>query len=387
MISYVLPTRNRHERLALTLEAIGSLRAHERIGGAEVIVVDNASDVRPRVPDRLDNGLPVRLVRRPTNEGAAARNAGVEAADPASSWIVMLDDDSHPVDTGFIRALARAPLDVGAVTADIRLPAHARREAGGLPEVPVGCAVAYRREVYERLGGYDPTFDYYVEEYDLAARLLLAGYRVAHDPWFRVAHHKIDDGRDFGRIVARLVRNNGWVAQRYAPDDRRLDEIREIRRRYRRIAANENATDGYVAGLTEQRRTIALQPRTPMPPDLFDRFTGLAPARAALRLAESEAPLGRAALVAEGKNAWVVRRVLQEMCVPVVQRAGEADTFVIATMSPGPMADAHERLAASHIGRVIAPWLALGIQGPDAPAALTGSPDRRAAPRDKRIPA
>lgn len=384
MISYVLPTRNRPERLAQTLEAIGRLPAHDRVGGAEVIVVDNASEGRPTVKPRLPNDIEVMLIRRDRNEGAAARNAGVMAASPDSTWIVMLDDDSHPLDTGFMRALATAPLDVAAITADIRLPASGRREAGGLPEVPVGCGVAYRRDVYERLGGYDQTFDYYVEEYDLAARLLLAGYRVAHDPWFRVAHHKIDTGRDFSRIIARLVRNNGWVTQRYAPEHGRRDELRTMRRRYRRIAIKENAVEGYAQGIVELRGTIGRQARTPMPQALHDRFTGLAAARLALQAA---GPLSGAAIVGEGKNAWVIRRAMRERGISEVG-IDHAEALIIGTMSPGPMADVLERLSCEpNIPPVIAPWLGLRPGAGRGASVLTGSSDRSEARRDTRIPA
>src|SRR5712671_7093609 len=134
MLTYILPTRDRPERLALTLAALGSLRGHPE-NAVEAIVIDNASKFPPTPPPALANGIPVRTLYRTTNEGAASRNAAAQAADPRSDWLVMLDDDSYPVDTGFIRRLAKAPADVAAVSADIYLPGLARRESGGLPEV------------------------------------------------------------------------------------------------------------------------------------------------------------------------------------------------------------------------------------------------------------
>ncbi len=52
MISYLLPTRNRPSTLRATLAAIGGLpdEAHESVGGAEVIVVDNASQPPVALP-------------------------------------------------------------------------------------------------------------------------------------------------------------------------------------------------------------------------------------------------------------------------------------------------------------------------------------------------
>ena len=121
MITYVIPTRNRPEVLANTLWALGALRGHAASLGAEIIVVDNASDHPPKVDGPLDNGIPVRLIVRTENEGAASRNIAVQEANPRSEWIVMLDDDSFPLDTGFLHRLASAPPDVAAVSApDLR---------------------------------------------------------------------------------------------------------------------------------------------------------------------------------------------------------------------------------------------------------------------------
>jgi hypothetical protein len=308
----------------------------------------------------------------------------------------MLDDDSYPCDTGFIRRLMKAPAEVAAVSADIYLPGHARRESGGLPEVFIGCGVAIRREVFLRLSGYDPSFNYYAEEYDLAARMILAGYRVAFDPWFRVEHHKVASGRDMNTILSRLVRNNGWVMQRYAPEELRREQVRDQRRRYRAIAAKEFATRGFAEGLLELRRTNREQKRTPMPRHLFDRFTGLSYARDALAIAYRDKPFKTAAIVDEGKNGWVVRKALAELGVRVIDEnpyyfkrpsqhsalstEHSPDALVIGTMSPGPMLDAWERRTlATPAGakqRLIAPWLAATYKPAAGSEILTGERSR-----------
>lgn len=383
MITYILPTRNRPERLAATLEAIGMLGDHKSVGGAEVIVVDNDSSPPAWAPSWLHSGVPVKLLRRKENEGAAARNAAVKTADPATEWVVMLDDDSHPLDTGVIEAIKDAPAEVAAIAAEIYLPMDAagpttsgaspdneprvlesgltlcRHESGGLPEVFIGCGVAIRRKAYEQLGGYDPTFDYYAEEYDLAAKMMAAGYRIAFDRRFRVMHHKIAQGRDFKRIVRRLVRNNAWVAQRYAPDAVRQHEIRETVTRYAKIARKERALSGYMLGMWDLAMTLRSQPRTPMTAAMYDRLTGLAAARTALAAAHAKQELGRVAIVERGKNAWAVERVLHEMGATLVSEEAKAQTLVIGTMSPGPMLDAvSRRLGVLHDGkRVVAPWV------------------------------
>ena len=346
-ISYIFPTRNRADRVRQTLDALGALPRHR----AELVIADNASDEPVRAPAALANGVPVTVLRMERNEGAAARNAAAGASDPASEWLVMLDDDSHPTDLGLLEALASQRPEVVAVSADIRLPRMERRESGGLPEVFIGCGVAIRRDAFLYTGGYDPSFGYYAEEYDLAARFLLAGGRVAFDPRFRVDHHKVEAGRDMDLILGRLVRNNGWVIQRYAPDADRRGLQRENRRRYRAIAGKEKAIRGYGKGLVELRRTVLRQVRSPMPREVFDRFTGLSAARAGIAAAMRDAPFDRAASVCEGKNAWAVRRALAEAGV---REDVDAPVVVVGTMSSGPMLDAWGKAPGR---RVVLPWV------------------------------
>ena len=360
MISLVVPTRNRPERLQQTLDRIGRLTVREPF---EVVIVDNASDTPARAPSALANGTVCRVIRLDHNAGAAARNVAVEASSPEADWIVMLDDDSHPVESvepfaSTLDRLREQPDSVAAVMADIHLPRLGRRESGGLPEVFIGCGVAIRRRAFLAVGGYDASFGYYVEEYDLAARFLQRGWSVAFEPAFCVHHHKIDTGRDMDLILHRLIRNNGWVMQRYAPEAVRRQMCREQRRRYRDIAERERAVAGFASGLAELRRTIRSQRREPMPERVWDRFTGLTHAREALERVWQERPFASAAIVEPGKNAWAVTRAMTELAGRrgvLLTTADSAEVVIIGTMSPGPMLDAAERWRQQG-RRVVAPW-------------------------------
>jgi GT2 family glycosyltransferase len=343
VISFILPTYDRPGPLDATLAALGSLQGLP--ADTEVIVVDNASRPAVRTPVRLANDLPVHVVRMTHNAAAAGRNAGALAA--AGSWLVMLDDDSAPTDSGFVETLADASPDIAAIGADIRLP-DGSREAGGLPEVIVGCGAAIRRDAFLAAGAYDPGFGFYAEEYDLCAKLLLGGWRVVHDRRFRVLHRKVVDGRDRDLIFRNLVRNNGWVMQRYAPPDRRHDEIAAIIERYGAISTLEGTSRGFAAGVRELLETIDLQPPRPMDETLFERFTGLAHARDGLSEEPRLSRGTRAAIVAAGKHVELVRRVLKELGVEIVAEP-EAEVLVVGTLSPGPMLDAAE-------ADVVCPW-------------------------------
>lgn len=346
MISFVLPTRDRPNELQRTAGEI------ERLGieGAELVVVDNAS-AHPVDRGALPAGVRTDVVRLPDNMGTAARNIGARHA--THDWIVMLDDDAHPLDTGVLDAVRGAGPEVGAIAGDIVLP-DGSREQGGLPEVIVGCGAAIRRELFLDLGGYDRAFDYYAEEYDLCARLLAAGHRVAFDPRLRVLHRKVDAGRDFGAILHRLVRNNGWVLARFAPELELEPAIDDMLRRYARIAEAEGVTEAFALAQAELRATINEQTRSPLSLAQWERFTGLAAAGEALDAVVPDSAR-TAAVIAPGKNEAAVREAIARRGLIIVGNADHADVLVIGTLSPGPMLDAMD----AHGGdpRVVAPWL------------------------------
>jgi len=352
MLTIVIPTRDRPSQLARTLRDIEQLgsQAFEPLGGAEVIIADNRSRFPVSAPASIAGSIPVRVLHRRTNEAAAARNAcAIEAASQEQGdWLLMLDDDSAPTDARFADELLAAPSDVAAVCASIRLE-NGARESGGLPEVPIGCGVAIRTSVFNDLGGYDASFHYYVEEYDLAAKMIMAGWRVAFSAAFSVLHRKETAGRNMDAILRCLVRNNAWVAQRYAPDgvlDWVLDETVE---RYRRIAEREGAISGYQTGLSELRESLDAQPRTPMSEAQYDRFTGLSATRdhlgRVLRDRREAVWVGLAEGAAPGKNAWVIRQAIQELGIKETDDRNEATVWIPATLSPGPMLDMAERFS------------------------------------------
>jgi hypothetical protein len=362
VITYVMVTRNRAERLGRTLRAIGELAGHE----AEVVVVDHGSAEQHLLPSRLANGIGVRSVPVGYAGPGAARTAGVRASDPASAWIVMLDDDSVPVDCAFSTLLGpRVDSSVGAVAAEVWVGPRTRpvRECGGLPEVFVGCGAAVRREVYLGLGGYDATMGAPGDEADFCARLLMAGLRVAFEPGLRVVHARDESTPSPGTLLGRRVRNAGWLIQRYAPEATRLAARREARSRLRGVAEKGWGRAGIAAyrrGLLELRRSGASQHRSPMSAALWDRFTGLTAARQAVATAQREARFTTAMIVDAGVHAWAVALALEEHGVRLTQPGEDAQVQVIGTLDPGSMLDAYERRAAMRgpaARRVVLPWV------------------------------
>lgn len=186
---------------------LGSLAAELRAGD-EVIVVDNRSSdggpqfIRQRYPA-------VRLVENRVNRGfAAACNQGAQAA--GGDVLVFLNQDTE-VFPGWLAELV-APLalqdDVGLTTSRLRLmsdpdrlhlcgqdvhytglvfgrgygrPAASQQQPGDVDAVS-GASFAIRRELWERLGGFEERLFMYYEETDLSWRVRWAGYRCRYTP-------------------------------------------------------------------------------------------------------------------------------------------------------------------------------------------------------------
>ncbi len=358
-VTIVVPTRNRPDRLAATLAAIDTtLSVHGVAHRCEVVVIDDAS-VRggmSRLPARLPGGTPLRYGRRETSIGAACRNDAAGMAE--APWLLMLDDDSWPMDAGFVALAAGAASDVAVIGLDIRL-ARGGREAGGLPQVHVGCGALIRTDAFRAVGGYDASFHYYVEEYDLAARLIARGWRILHDVRSTVVHEKIAAGRSMDVILERLVRNNGWVIRRYAPEDVLEAEMAAMLGRYEAIARREHATAGFRRGRAALEATLAGQPRRPLGPADWDRFTGEAAVRAGVLAVVASRPAGTWAMREPGKGADRIRAAIAAAGWRETDPVA-ADVHVPGSLSPGPMLDAADRLARESRD-VVLPWTPRGM--------------------------
>ncbi|MHA7813056.1 MAG: glycosyltransferase family 2 protein [Phycisphaerales bacterium] len=338
-VSFIIPTRNRKEELSETVTRLGELDLSLIGHAAELIVADNASDERVQLPDSLENGLQVRVLHLQENRNTGARNDA--ARDARGDWLVMLDDDSAPLAQTDWSVLEQFPATVAAVGGEIMLPSG-KRESGGLPEVVVGCGCAIRRSVFLEAGGYDAGFGYYAEEYDLCARLIGMGYVIAHSRSLKFLHRKSHLGRDFNEILYRLVRNNAWVMQRYAPELTREGELAALFDRYREIASREGAMCGYERAMLELNATLDQQIRMPLSDVEWDRFTGRAAVRGSIR---DGRPRLTGAIRLIGEPLAKGRGIIKEELLSAGFQIGEggAGTAMIGVLSPGPMLDLHDQ--------------------------------------------
>jgi len=355
-IDVVIPVRNRRDELARTLDALSRSRRD-----AGVIVIDNASDPPVRAPDALPNGWPVTLIRLVRNEAAASRTVAARAS--SADWLLMLDDDSAPADDGWARCAAEAPCDVAAIGGDVRLPDGAA-EAGGLPEVFVGCAALVRRGAYLEAGGYDASFGYYGEETDLCARLIRNARRIAYDPRFRVVHRRSETGRDVAAIVERLACNETLTVHRYAPDAVRAEWIERTLARRRVVAEREGCLDAFRRGVERFERSAAGRRATPLTENEWDRLTGRAFVRTVLEdVTPGECEIAMPA-GPPGKHAEVIAEEARRAGWGVRESSGLA---IAGTLAPCKAVEAAERFRADGRSALAISPLALDVTTkPDA---------------------
>jgi glycosyltransferase involved in cell wall biosynthesis len=227
-LSVVIPTKDRAEALARTLDALEA----QQTGGAalEAIVIDNGSSdatveqVRQRASDST---LSIRLLEQPDGGPAAARNAGVEVS--AGELLLFLGDDTEPDD----ETLLRAHLDLhtarpeptygvlGRITWTPRRPVTPFMrwlENGGpqfhyaeLDAGPVDAAnyfysshASLKRTLFEQVGGFDVRFPTAaVEDTELGVRLADAELELDYHPELLVLHdHPTTPAQSLRRSVA-----------------------------------------------------------------------------------------------------------------------------------------------------------------------------------------
>lgn len=227
--SVVIPAYNRSHLLPRLVKALGTQKG---VGPFEVIIIDNAStDDTPAVLKGLvpDAAFPLTTLKMDENRGpCAARNAGWRIAK--APIVAFTDDDCVP-DEGWLAALLRhaetADLVQGRTETDPNDPRTIGpfgrtviiREEHGHYET---CNLAYRRDLLERLGGFDESFHRlpggpvtWGDDTDLGWRARKSGARIefASDA---VVYHELRPS-SFRRHLKEITRHDGLVLtlQRY----------------------------------------------------------------------------------------------------------------------------------------------------------------------------
>jgi len=254
-VTVVVPTRDRPEQLAACL---ASLHAALRPGD-ELIVADSAS-TRPLDVASVAATGGAELVRCDRPGVGRARNAGWRAG---RGDIGLFTDDDVVVDAGWrdalVAAVAAAP-DVGFVTGRILPPAGeqpsrdvaikrdehpATYDATSVGNLGHGASLATRREVLERLGGWDESLGIggrfgAAPEHDFFDRCLALGLTGRFEPAALAWHSQWRGPRRLLLLEARYGYGSGARIAKLLRTDRRrarlviADNLRWNRRELRR---------------------------------------------------------------------------------------------------------------------------------------------------------
>ena len=238
-LSIIVPTLNGMTWLPTLMEAL----AKQTFRDFEVIVVDDGSHDHT-VAFLEENYSAVRVVVNRQNQGfVISCNTGAHVA--RGKIIVFLNNDTQPEER-WAEALARAVCEnphVGIFASklllfDQRDTLHAAGDSMGVDGIPrnrgvwqtdqgqfdeatavfggCGGAVAYRRELWSALGGFDEQFWMYIEDADFAFRAQMIGWEAKFVPGARVYHHLSATG---GGVLASYYvgRNTIWLIAKNMP--------------------------------------------------------------------------------------------------------------------------------------------------------------------------
>ncbi|HEU4657594.1 MAG TPA: glycosyltransferase [Capillimicrobium sp.] len=299
-VTIVVPARDAAGFLPALLDGV----ARQDLGGlgAELLVVDNGSSDETAAVARAAGA---RVIREPTPGASAARNAGARAA--RGELVVFLDADCVPRD-GWLASLV-AVLDgrpdlggaggrIVAAPPSTLLERYAERRGdvtqdAGLAD-PAGPWVltancAYRRDVLERLGGFEPALRS-GEDVDLSWRMQHElGLGLAYAPGAVVEHrHRTSLGG-----LWRQWKRYGWgtvqLAQRYPREGVELPQAASPAR----WAAARARALARALRLAAARRGDRLDLAEPFL-DVFVRFAERVGRWEARRFAEPLAPVAEA---------------------------------------------------------------------------------------------
>jgi glycosyltransferase involved in cell wall biosynthesis/GT2 family glycosyltransferase len=245
-VTALVCTRNRGDSIRLTIETL----LQSDYPDFEVIVVDQSTeDATANALRMFEDDPRFRYIPSQTKGLGRARNIGIAAAH--SDLIIMTDDDcevppdwltvmaegfaQHPNVAVVYSNVVAGPHDVSAGFVPIYIRQGEQlmtRVSDKCADNGIGAAMAVRRSVIEKIGGFDEMlgagarFTSY-EDVDIALRALLRGYYVFETDRTAVVHHgfrTMHEGRELtlrnyygiGAGLGKLFKCRQWGAGRVA---------------------------------------------------------------------------------------------------------------------------------------------------------------------------
>jgi GT2 family glycosyltransferase len=198
-VSVVVCAYNAESTLAACLDSLQQLR----YPAYEIVVVDDGSTDRTgQIADTYEG---IYVIHQENKGLSAARNVGIAAS---TGEIVAFTDSDCVVDPDWLHYLVATFLSSGqaavggpnlpppedslvatCVAASPGGPLHVLLNDEEAEHIP-GCNMAFRREVLEEVGGFDPIYRAAGDDVDLCWRLQERGYRIAFSPAAMVWHFR-----------------------------------------------------------------------------------------------------------------------------------------------------------------------------------------------------
>jgi GT2 family glycosyltransferase len=198
-VTVVVCAYNAESTMAACLESLRDLRYR----AYEVVVVDDGSTDRTgRIADEYDD---FHVIHQENKGLSAARNVGIAAS---TGDIIAFTDSDCVVDPDWLHYLVATFLASGqaavggpnlpppedslvasCVAASPGGPLHVLLNDEEAEHIP-GCNMAFRREVLEEIGGFDPLYRAAGDDVDVCWRLQECGYRIAFSPAAMVWHFR-----------------------------------------------------------------------------------------------------------------------------------------------------------------------------------------------------
>lgn len=245
LVTIVIPVYN---NWWVTYRCLRALQSNSDSTPYEIVVVDDASS--DQTMDALQSIRGITVVRNLTNTGyLTSTNRGADQALKSSKYLVLLNNDTEPVD-GWLDNLYQAiekDETVGIAGSALIYPNGVLQEAGGQIFAdgnawnlgrganPLSAQFAFTREVdycsaasvivrktfWVEAGGFDSRYiPAYCEDSDLALAAWSLGYKVMYEPKSWVIHHEgLSHGKSTDSGLKKYqIANNRKLFAKWEPD-------------------------------------------------------------------------------------------------------------------------------------------------------------------------
>jgi glucosyl-dolichyl phosphate glucuronosyltransferase len=222
-ITVLVCTYNRSQSLEITIESVVAQSLPQSLGWEILVVDNNSSDDTRQAVERLRRRYPerIRYVLEPQQGVSHARNAGIREA--RGEILTFIDDDETAGETWLQNLTANLYSGEWAGAGGRVLPQwHGSRpqwlpsmspfasgplavfdhglEAGQMTEPPFGANMAFRKEVFDKYGGFRTDLGrsgkkmISNEDTEFGRRLFAAGQRLRYEP-SAVTYHPVEEIR------------------------------------------------------------------------------------------------------------------------------------------------------------------------------------------------